>query len=295
MGHLTLSCAETDQEISCGAVEALRAFHRFILVRQSKRGWGGPGPSSHKGPGKALHRLGPPRSAGGRSSKRLWGWSRGAAVLRQAQGPRSPPWRGGLGPVPRTLGLEAAASQGFSPPPEQKARPNSAVLLQPKRRFPLLPLAMGPLPPWHVSGSPQSGEPGTELSLTPPPAASSSPSFLPLTVCFPSCPGRLAAREDPKLRVERESASTLWPKGPADEATVTSASLALGVLAVGLAGDSDEPVRQPSGGTHGLPPIELRGPTTSPEAPKALGQRQRSSSGHPGHRRALVAGRASAP
>lgn len=60
MGHLTLSCAETDQEISCGAVEALRAFHRFILVRQSKRGWGGLGPSSHKGPGKALHRLGPP-------------------------------------------------------------------------------------------------------------------------------------------------------------------------------------------------------------------------------------------
>ncbi|KAM6227874.1 uncharacterized protein M6G45_017575 [Spheniscus humboldti] len=37
MGHLTLSCAETDQEISCGAVEALRAFHRFILVRQSRQ------------------------------------------------------------------------------------------------------------------------------------------------------------------------------------------------------------------------------------------------------------------
>ena len=57
MGHLTLSCAEEDQEISCGAAQALRAFHRFILLRQSKRRWGGLGPSRHKGPGKAPHRL----------------------------------------------------------------------------------------------------------------------------------------------------------------------------------------------------------------------------------------------
>ncbi|XP_072717056.1 maestro heat-like repeat-containing protein family member 7 [Ciconia boyciana] len=35
MGHLTLSRAEKDQEISCGAAEALRAVHRFILLREA--------------------------------------------------------------------------------------------------------------------------------------------------------------------------------------------------------------------------------------------------------------------
>ncbi|XP_075344626.1 maestro heat-like repeat-containing protein family member 7 isoform X2 [Mycteria americana] len=35
MGHLTLSCAEKDQEISCGAAEALRAVHGFILLREA--------------------------------------------------------------------------------------------------------------------------------------------------------------------------------------------------------------------------------------------------------------------
>ncbi|KAM6035116.1 maestro heat-like repeat-containing protein family member 7 [Theristicus caerulescens] len=34
MGYLTLSCAEQDEEISRGALEALRAFHTFILLRR---------------------------------------------------------------------------------------------------------------------------------------------------------------------------------------------------------------------------------------------------------------------
>ncbi|XP_061301309.1 uncharacterized protein LOC133265111 isoform X3 [Pezoporus flaviventris] len=35
MGYLALSCAEEDQEISCGAFQALCNFRRFLLVRQS--------------------------------------------------------------------------------------------------------------------------------------------------------------------------------------------------------------------------------------------------------------------
>ncbi|KAM7076534.1 uncharacterized protein J5F26_016523 isoform 2-T3 [Ciconia maguari] len=35
MGHLTLSRAEKDQEISCGAAEALRAVHGFVLLREA--------------------------------------------------------------------------------------------------------------------------------------------------------------------------------------------------------------------------------------------------------------------
>ncbi|XP_069633325.1 maestro heat-like repeat-containing protein family member 7 [Haliaeetus albicilla] len=34
MGHVTLSCAEEDQEISCAAAEALGALHSFVLLRQ---------------------------------------------------------------------------------------------------------------------------------------------------------------------------------------------------------------------------------------------------------------------
>ncbi|XP_033928995.1 uncharacterized protein [Melopsittacus undulatus] len=35
VGYLALSCAEEDQEISCGAFQALCNFKRFLLVRQS--------------------------------------------------------------------------------------------------------------------------------------------------------------------------------------------------------------------------------------------------------------------
>lgn len=57
MGHLTLACAEQDQIISDRAAEALRAFHKFILLQRGKSRWGGPGPSSHRGPGEEPHRL----------------------------------------------------------------------------------------------------------------------------------------------------------------------------------------------------------------------------------------------
>ncbi|KAM6187496.1 uncharacterized protein WM294_016646 [Sarcoramphus papa] len=91
MGHLTLSCAEEDQEISCGAAEALRAFHRFILLRQTEAAAN----SSEAGAGEQPCRAAP----------------------RQPQGPRSPPWNGGLGPISRTLGLESLWQQhpGASP------------------------------------------------------------------------------------------------------------------------------------------------------------------------------------
>ncbi|XP_038027419.1 maestro heat-like repeat-containing protein family member 7 isoform X1 [Anas platyrhynchos] len=35
MGCLTLCCAEKDKDISCGSAEALHAFHRIVMVRQS--------------------------------------------------------------------------------------------------------------------------------------------------------------------------------------------------------------------------------------------------------------------
>ncbi|XP_068523910.1 maestro heat-like repeat-containing protein family member 7 [Anas acuta] len=35
MGCLTLCCAEEDKDISCGSAEALHAFHRIVMVRQS--------------------------------------------------------------------------------------------------------------------------------------------------------------------------------------------------------------------------------------------------------------------
>lgn len=42
MGHVTLSCAEEDQEISCAAAEALGALHSFVLLRQGEGCWGLP-------------------------------------------------------------------------------------------------------------------------------------------------------------------------------------------------------------------------------------------------------------
>lgn len=86
MGCLTLCCAEEDHDISSASAEALHAIHRIMMVRQSKRGWGGLAPSRHKGSVKTRHGampLCPPSPARGRSSKFLQGWSRGAAVLRQ--------------------------------------------------------------------------------------------------------------------------------------------------------------------------------------------------------------------
>lgn len=86
MGCLTLCCAEEDKNISCGSAEALHATHRIMMVRQSKRGWGGLAPSRHKGPVKTRHGdmpLCPPSPARGKSSTFLQGWSRGAAVLHQ--------------------------------------------------------------------------------------------------------------------------------------------------------------------------------------------------------------------
>ena len=53
MGRLTLCCAEEDQAISHGAAEALHDFYRVILLRESKRSWGGLAPSTHHSPGKA--------------------------------------------------------------------------------------------------------------------------------------------------------------------------------------------------------------------------------------------------
>lgn len=53
MGHLTLCCAEEDQEISHGAAEALHHFYRVILLRQSKRSCGRLPPSRHHGASKA--------------------------------------------------------------------------------------------------------------------------------------------------------------------------------------------------------------------------------------------------
>ncbi|XP_064295210.1 maestro heat-like repeat-containing protein family member 7 isoform X3 [Phalacrocorax carbo] len=61
MGHLTLSCAEQDQEISRGAVEALRAFHRFILLRHSsKAAWEDPNLPAER---ESATTLGPKESA----------------------------------------------------------------------------------------------------------------------------------------------------------------------------------------------------------------------------------------
>lgn len=36
MAQLALSCTEEDQEMSCKAAEALRAFHRFIRLRDGE-------------------------------------------------------------------------------------------------------------------------------------------------------------------------------------------------------------------------------------------------------------------
>ena len=76
-------------------------------VRDAGAGWGLPATRAQARRRTALA----PSSARARSSKLLRGWSRGAAVPRQAEGPGSPPRSRALGPAPRSLGPESLWQQ----------------------------------------------------------------------------------------------------------------------------------------------------------------------------------------
>lgn len=137
------------------------------------------GPSSHTGPGEAPHRLSPPPllEQGAANSCEAGAGEQPCCAKPRAQAARLGGAAWGLSREP--LGWRACGSRlpGLSPPPEQAARPSSRALRQPKREgFPSSPWKRAHC---HVSGSPRNGEPGAELSLTPSPAASSSPCVSP--------------------------------------------------------------------------------------------------------------------
>lgn len=176
----------------------------------------------------------------------------GSSCAAPSPGPRQPASEGRLGARPENpcAGEPAAAA-------------SRASLLLPSRQPDPALVPFGSLRGRVSPPPPGSGRTATSLA---PHGTESGRRALPhtlacclqLTLCFPSCPGLQAAREDQELPIQRESASTFWPKEPADETTVTSFSLA------SLLARVNRCISRP-GERHGLPPIGLRGPATSPQ------------------------------